>query len=40
MFSEIIGKQLIFVFAVFDFWFVKNVSGKKLISLRWFFQSD
>jgi hypothetical protein len=31
---------MIAIFAVVDFWFTKNVNGKRLLSLRWFFDDD
>jgi hypothetical protein len=37
MFNSLVINELIAVFAVIDFWFTKNVNGKKLVGLRWFF---
>lgn len=37
IFSELVVNELIAIFVVIDFWFTKNVSGKKLIGVRWFF---
>lgn len=28
------------MFAVFDFWFTKNVTGKRLLGVRWYFDTD
>lgn len=40
MFSDLVMNQLLAIFVVIDFWFTKNVTGKKLIGIRWFFQND
>jgi hypothetical protein len=32
--------QLIVVFIVIDFWLTKNVNGRKMIGIRWFFEND
>jgi hypothetical protein len=40
MFNALVVNELIAVAAVIDFWFTKNVNGKKLIGVRWFFDED
>jgi hypothetical protein len=40
MFNALVINELIAVVAVIDFWFTKNVNGKKLLGLRWFFDED
>jgi hypothetical protein len=32
--------ELIAIFVVIDFWFTKNVSGKMMLGVRWYFQND
>lgn len=32
--------ELIAIFVVIDFWFTKNIAGKQMIGVRWFFQND
>lgn len=42
--KELIGgnvtDELIIIFVVIDFWLTKNVTGRKMIGLRWFFEND
>jgi hypothetical protein len=33
-------EQLIVFFVVIDFWLTKNVNGRKMIGIRWFFEND
>jgi len=40
MFNALVINELIAVVAVIDFWFTKNVNGKKLLGVRWFFDED
>lgn len=40
MFSGLVINEFIAIFVVIDFWFTKNVNGKRLLSLRWFFDDD
>jgi hypothetical protein len=40
MFNALVINELIAVLAVIDFWFTKNVNGKKLLGVRWFFDED
>lgn len=32
--------ELIVIFVIIDFWLTKNVTGRKMIGLRWFFEND
>jgi len=32
--------EIIVIFVVIDFWLTKNVTGRKMIGLRWFFEND
>jgi hypothetical protein len=32
--------ELIVIFVVIDFWLTKNVTARKMIGLRWFFEND
>lgn len=40
MFSDLVINELLALFVVADFWFTKNVTGKKMIGVRWFFEND
>jgi hypothetical protein len=40
MFSGLVINEFIAIFVIIDFWFTKNVNGKRLLSLRWFFDDD
>jgi hypothetical protein len=33
-------EELIIIFVVIDFWVTKNVNGRKMIGIRWFFEND
>jgi len=35
-----LGREIILVLAVIDFWLVKNVIGRKILGVRWFFEAD
>jgi len=37
IFSSLLVNELIAIFVVVDFWLTKNVIGKKMIGIRWFF---
>lgn len=43
-FTPIVGKiliiELILIFIVIDFWLTKNVTGRRMIGLRWSFDDD
>lgn len=32
--------ELIVIFIVIDFWMTKNINGRKMIGIRWFFEND
>lgn len=36
----LVTSQLTAVFVVVDFWYTKNVNGRRLLGLRWFFGED
>lgn len=38
--NGLVTNEIIVVFAVIDFWFTKNVNGKRLLGLRWYFDVD
>ena len=38
--SEIFAFMLVVIFAAFDFWTVKNVTGRILVGLRWWSEVD
>ena len=38
--SEILAFIVIIVFSAMDFWTVKNVTGRKLVGLRWWSEID
>ena len=38
--EEIIAFVVIVLFAAFDFWTVKNVTGRLLVNLRWWSEVD
>ena len=40
IFSELVVNELVAIFVVADFWCTKNVAGKKMLGLRWFFEND
>ena len=44
MFTKYIGEdttnELIAIFAVFDFWFTKNINGRRMIGIKWYFEND
>jgi hypothetical protein len=40
IFSSLLVNELIAIFIVVDFWLTKNVVGKKMIGVHWFFSND
>lgn len=38
--TELGTDELTVLFVIVDFWFTKNVNGRRLIGLRWFFAED
>lgn len=38
--SIVVTAELTIVFIIVDFWFTKNVNGRRLIGIRWFFSED
>ena len=40
LFSKVIVNELIVIFVVVDFWFTKNITGRKLLGIRWSFDDD
>lgn len=40
MLTEQIVIELILIFIVVDFWFTKNINGRKMLGLRWEFGED
>ena len=38
--SPIIYLELIFVFMVVDFWMTKNITGRQMLGVRWYFGDD
>lgn len=36
----LVTSQLTAIFVVVDFWFTKNVNGRRLVGLRWFYGED
>ena len=40
MLTDLLVVELIFLFIVFDFWTTKNINGRRMIGVRWFFDDD
>jgi len=39
-FSNVVIYELIAIAVVLDFWFTKNITGKKMLGVRWYFEND
>ena len=40
IFNKTLVYQLIVIFVVVEFWFTKNITGRRLIGIRWYFGED
>ncbi len=38
--GEIVVNQLIIFFVVIDFWMTKNVNGRRMIGVKWYYEND
>jgi hypothetical protein len=40
LFGALTLNQLIILLTVIDFWYTKNISGRRLVGLRWWLEED
>ena len=38
--SRLIYMELLFIFIVVDFWMTKNIIGRQMLGIRWYFGDD